>query len=174
MAPATKSPSPVVRAVRTALLTTVAIAALTLWSVSSLTSFNLFIYNGILLSMVGALALNLLTGTAGQASIGNAAFLAVGGFSTVVLEQAGAPPAVGIIVAILVAAAIGFIVGLPALRIVGIYLVLATLAAHFIVLYFAERYQTDQKAVGGFQVDPFFSGNGQLAEQRAWAWLLTG
>jgi branched-chain amino acid transport system permease protein len=169
-----RAPSPVISAFRTSGLTLAAVVLLTGWAVLHLTSFRLFIYNGILLAMVGAVALNLLMGVAGQASIGNAAFLAVGGFSTVVFERAGLNPVLGIVAAALVAAAVGLVVGLPALRIVGIYLVLATLAAHFIVLFFAERYQTDEKAVAGFQVAPFFHGHGQLAEQRSWAWLLTG
>ncbi|HYD10978.1 MAG TPA: hypothetical protein VEA78_12830, partial [Acidimicrobiales bacterium] len=55
----------------------------------SRSTFYVFVFNSAMLACIGALALNLLMGTAGQVSIGNAAFLGVGGFGTVFMHRSG-------------------------------------------------------------------------------------
>lgn len=87
-----------------------------------------------LVAIVGAAALMILTGFAGQISLGHAAFLALGAYTTAVLGQrAGVPfwlclPAAGA-----VAAAVGVFVGVFALRLRGLYLAIVTLGLGFIV-----------------------------------------
>src|SRR5881296_3766023 len=83
-------------------------------------------------SIVG-LGLMLLTGYTGQISLGHAAFLAVGAYTEALLQAAGIPFVASIAAAALFAAAVGVIVGLPALRLKGIYLAIATLAFNVIV-----------------------------------------
>ncbi len=136
----------------------------------NLSSFNMFIFNSALLAIIGAASLNLLMGTAGQVSIGNAAFLAAGAFSTVFFTRAGIPMPFDVLAAGLVCAALGFLVGLPALRLRGHYLALSTLAAHFIVLYLALRYQSAEAGSGGFFLEPLFPGASQLESQ--WYWMI--
>ena len=131
------------------------------------TSFHLYVVNLILLSCIGALGLNLLMGTAGQVSIGNAAFLTSGAFSAVVFSQFGMPLVVCLVMAMIVSAFFGLVVGLPALRIKGIYLILSTMAAHYLALFVAEKYQTVRVGSAGFTLDPVFSGS-LLAVQRSW------
>ena len=91
---------------------------------------------------VGALALNLLTGMAGQVSLGHAGFLAAGAFTVGVLVEAWkAGPLVTIPAAALVGGVLGLAVGVPSLRLRGLYLALGTLAMHFVVLYAGTEYQ---------------------------------
>jgi branched-chain amino acid transport system permease protein len=78
---------------------------------------------------IALIGLNLLTGYSGQISLGNGAFMAVGGYTTAILVQkAGIPYWATIPAAALVAGAFGFLIGIPALRLTGIYLALATFA----------------------------------------------
>ncbi len=80
--------------------------------------------------------LNILIGFTGQISIGHAAFLAVGAYTTAVLEaKLGLPFYLAIPAAALVTAVFGLLFGLPSLRLKGLYLAIATLAAHFITTY---------------------------------------
>jgi branched-chain amino acid transport system permease protein len=87
-----------------------------------------------LVATVGAVALMILTGFAGQISLGHAAFLALGAYTTAILgHRAGVPfwlclPASGV-----VAAAVGLFVGVFALRLRGLYLAIVTLGLGFIV-----------------------------------------
>jgi len=84
---------------------------------------------------LAALGLNILTGYAGQFSLGTAAFMSVGAFAAYnfQLRVPGIPLLVSFVLAGLVAAAVGLIFGLPSLRIKGFYLAVATLAAQFFV-----------------------------------------
>jgi len=97
-------------------------------------NYPLSILNLILIAIVGALGLNILVGYTGQISIGAGAFMSVGAYTAaklIVLIHAPfwlAVPAGG-----LMAAAIGALVGIPSLRIKGIYLAIATLAAQLII-----------------------------------------
>jgi branched-chain amino acid transport system permease protein len=76
-----------------------------------------------------ACGLNLLTGSTGLVSLGHAGFFAIGAYTTAVLVDVyGAPYAVGFLCAILVCGAFGILVGLPAIRLKGFYLAIATLA----------------------------------------------
>jgi branched-chain amino acid transport system permease protein len=75
-----------------------------------------------------AIGLTLLVGVAGQISLGHGAFMAIGGYTAAILSlKAGLPPWLGVPLGGLVAAAVGFLLGLPALRLSGHFLALATL-----------------------------------------------
>lgn len=107
-----------------------AFIAVVLWSLVGPT-YRVYMTNLIMLSAMGAIALTILTGWAGQISVGNAAFLAVGGYTAALLNDR-LPMLVTIAVAGVVTAAVGSLVGLLGLRMRGIYLIFATLALHFI------------------------------------------
>lgn len=77
--------------------------------------------------------LMLLTGFTGQISMGHAAFLAIGAYTEAILQAQGWPFIASAPMAVLLAGAAGIIIGLPALRLTGIYLAIATLAFGFIV-----------------------------------------
>jgi ABC-type branched-subunit amino acid transport system permease subunit len=136
-------------------------------------SYSIFIVDTILLSAIGAMALDLLMGTGGQVSIGNAAFLAGGSFATVWASRAGVPFPVDVIVGGVVCSAAGLAVGLPALRIRGMYLALATLAAFYLAYFIGLKYQDNAVGAAGFFLKPVFTGT--IGQQSAsWAWLLLG
>jgi len=103
------------------------------WLTAILTPFLIF--------ALAALGLNILTGYAGQLSLGTAAFMAVGAFMTYnfVLRIPDMPILVSFILAGLCAAAVGIVFGLPSLRIKGFYLAVATLACQFFVLWVLQR-----------------------------------
>ena len=104
-----------------------------------------YLYSAILvpalvLSLAG-LGLNLLTGYAGQLSLGTSAFMAVGAFGTynLVLRVAGMPLLAAIALGGAIAAAVGVLFGLPSLRIKGFYLIVSTLAAQFFVQWLLTK-----------------------------------
>lgn len=147
------------------------LTALFVWGGSS---FYLFTVNSCLLAVFGAIALNLLMGTAGLVSIGNSAFLAVGAFGAVFALRSGIPFPVDIVVAGVFSALAGLILGLPAVRLRGLHLALATLAGFFIVTYLVGQYQTHAKnaGAGGFTIPTLFQSRGLVGAQKDWAWLL--
>jgi branched-chain amino acid transport system permease protein len=134
---------------------------------------NMNTYNLCLLAVLGSLALNLLMGTVGQASLGNAAFIAVGAFMTAFLSRHGIGAPEDLLISAVIAGILGILVGFPALRIRGLYLVLATLAAYYIVIYFATEYTSHTVGGSGFQIPIFFQNAGLVQIQRLWIWLLT-
>lgn len=91
---------------------------------------------------LAAVGLNLLTGYAGQLSLGSAAFMAVGAFAAYNfnLRVDGLPLPVSIILAGLTATAVGVVFGLPSLRLKGFYLAVSTLAAQFFVQWALTRF----------------------------------
>ena len=103
--------------------------------------FSAILIPFLVLSLAG-LGLNLLTGYAGQLSLGSAAFMAVGAFTTynLVLRLPGLPLLVGVAGGGLVAALIGVLVGLPSARIKGFYLLVSTLAAQFFVQWALTKF----------------------------------
>ena len=136
-------------------------------------SYSIYIVDTMMLSAIGAMALDLLMGTGGQVSIGNAAFLAGGSFATVWASRAGVPFPFDVISGGVVCAAAGLVVGLPALRIRGMYLALATLAAFYLADFVGLKYQDDTVGAAGFFLKPIFTGT--IGQQSAsWAWLLFG
>ena len=90
-----------------------------------------------LILALAALGLNVLTGYAGQLSLGAAAFMAVGAFASYnfVLRVPGIPLLVAFACGGVTAALVGIVFGLPSLRIRGFYLAVATLAAQFFILW---------------------------------------
>src|SRR5437867_12681520 len=95
-----------------------------------------------LIFSLAALGLNILTGYAGQLSLGTAAFMAVGAFAAYNFELRvpGMPMLASFILAGVVAALIGIVFGLPSLRIKGFYLAVATLAAQFFVVWALTKF----------------------------------
>ena len=84
---------------------------------------------------LAAMGLNILTGYAGQLSLGTAAFMAVGAVAAYNFELRvpGMPVLISFILGGVTAALVGMIFGLPSLRIKGFYLAVATLAAQFFI-----------------------------------------
>ncbi len=90
---------------------------------------------------LAALGLNLLTGYAGQVSLGTGGFMAVGAFGcyNLVLRLPEIPLFIDFILAGVMAAAVGILFGIPSLRIKGFYLAVATLASQFFLLWIFDH-----------------------------------
>lgn len=108
-----------------------------------------FLTLGILtgITIISLHGLNILMGYTGQLSLGHAAFMAVGAFTAVnLVVQFHIPFLFAIIGGGLVTALVGILFGAPSLRIKGFYLVMATLAAHYVVFFIIHRWE----GIGGF------------------------
>ncbi len=100
----------------------------------TLCEYPLSLINLCLIAIVGALGLNILLGYTGQISIGQGAFMSVGAYTAAnLIVRLGLPFWITIPAGGLMAALIGTLVGIPSLRIKGIYLAIATLAAQLII-----------------------------------------
>jgi branched-chain amino acid transport system permease protein len=129
--------------------------------------------NQVLLGSIGAVALMLLTGYAGQISLGHAGLLAAGAFTGGILfKELGAPFWVTLPAAALVGAGLGVAFGLPSLRLRGLYLAVSTLALHFIVIHAGAEYETRRGFSTGIVLEPPRVGDWVLRDARAWYFVL--
>ncbi|MBV9173743.1 MAG: branched-chain amino acid ABC transporter permease [Chloroflexi bacterium] len=116
-------------------------------------AYQVYVLSTILVACIGALGLNLLTGYAGQVSIGQGGFLGVGAFTSALLaSRTGVPFWLSVPAAGLVTALVGLVFGLPSARIKGLYLAIATLAAQVIIQWTLSR--------------PAIAGGGSVAAPR--------
>src|SRR3974390_1297081 len=97
-------------------------------------------------------ALLILTGFTGQASLGHAAFLAIGAYTAAYLQQFDVPFPVYFIASGLLTGMVGAIVGFPALRPQGIYLLIATISFAFIVEEILARWESVTNGNEGMRV----------------------
>ena len=89
---------------------------------------------------IAAIGLNVLVGNTGQISLGHSAFFGFGAFSSAYLSSTqGLPVLVSIPCAALMTTAVGMIFGIPAARLKGLYLAIATLASQYILQDFFAR-----------------------------------
>ena len=94
----------------------------------------------------------ILSGFTGQASLGHAAFLAIGAYTAAYLQQYDVPFPVYFLAAGLLTGVIGALVGFPALRLQGIYLVIATISFAFIVEEILARWESVTNGNEGMRV----------------------
>lgn len=139
-------------------------------------NMNMTQINLSLIAIVGALGLNLLTGYTGLISLGNAAFFAIGAIvaASLSVKWVQLPFPLVILAAGVVGALVGTIVGLPSLRIRGLYLLLATMALHFIMVYVFFRYQSAFFGVAGVVFTPPSLFGWRLDSDLRWYYFLLG
>jgi len=129
----------------------------------------------VFLASIGAVALMLLTGYAGQISLGHAGLLAAGAFTAgILVKEWQAPFWVTLPASAATGALLGLVFGLPSLRLRGLYLAVSTLALHFIVVYLGGEYETKRGYSTGIMVDPPVIGGWELYQPRAWYFVLLG
>jgi branched-chain amino acid transport system permease protein len=88
----------------------------------------------ILFTLIGALGLMVLTGFTGLISLGHVGFLMLGAYSyAIAVTRLGLPPELALVLSAIVPAACGLVVGIPSLRLHGLYLAITTLAFSHIV-----------------------------------------
>jgi branched-chain amino acid transport system permease protein len=137
-----------------ALVAGLAVLALTLLTPQLLGPYATSVATVIFLTIPGAIALNLLQGVAGQVSAGNPAFMGIGAIVTcfMVYRWPGVSfllvlPAAGVLAAI-----VGAVVALAALRVRGLYLLIATYALFQIVAYGILVYQNHSVGEAGWTI----------------------
>jgi branched-chain amino acid transport system permease protein len=137
------------------------------------TSYWMDVLNRILIATIAAMGLNILTGFTGQISLGNAAFLSVGAYATAYLGgKLGLPFPVVIPAAGVLTALVGMVFGVPSLRLKGLYLAVATLAAHFVIEFTVTHWEAVTGGVNGQSVPAAKLGPIELAGDRKLFWLV--
>lgn len=116
-------------------------------------AYVLYVANLIGFAIIGAVGLNILTGFTGQISLGHAAFVGVGGYTAAILMTKFnfsfwlALPCAGF-----VAAGAGLVIGIPSLRVKGLYLCMATLAAQFIFEFIFIHWESMTRGIRGINI----------------------
>lgn len=139
------------------------------------TPFMLDLACQVFLACVGAISLTLLTGYAGQVSLGHAGLIAAGAFTVGILYRELALPFwLTLPLAGVAGALLGLVFGLPSLRLRGLYLAVSTLALHFLVIYVGGEYETKRGFSSGIVIDAPKIGGWTLAGNRTWYFILLG
>ena len=94
----------------------------------------------------------ILAGFAGQVSLGHAAFLAIGAYTAGYMQRLGVPFLIYLPLSVVLTGAVGALVGFPALRLSGIYLVIATIAFGFIIEEVAARWESVTNGNDGMRI----------------------
>ncbi len=136
----------------------------------------LSILNGIGIMLIAVHGLNILTGYTGQISLGQAAFMAVGAYTSALLTaRLHLPFWLALLGAGVSAGAVGLVFGLPSVRIKGFYLAMATLAAQFIIPWMFIHVRADiTGGVSGMVVPPASLGGIVFKSQESMYFLVMG
>src|SRR5215467_6485251 len=116
-------------------------------------------------------SLMVLVGYTGLVSLGHAAFLGIGAYAHAYFIQHGAPWVVAVALAVAITTACGLIVGLPALRMTGIYLAIATLAFSVIIQEVFSRWESVTHGFAGMKVDRPVIFGVEFADDRSFYYL---
>jgi branched-chain amino acid transport system permease protein len=136
-----------------ALASLLVVAAVLVILPSILSDYNVYLAGQVGIFFIAVLGLNILTGYTGQISIGHGAFMAIGGYTTAVMSRDhGTNLLVTMLVAFAICFVVGLLVGLPALRLSGVYLALVTFALAVSIPYIPLQYSTYLGGSGGVNV----------------------
>lgn len=123
--------------------------------------------------VISTTGLNILTGFTGLVSLGQAAFMGVGAYTVAVMEaRLGTPTLVNLLGAGFVTAGVGALVGLPSLRVKGLYLAMATIAASFILHFVFANWTSVTQGVSGMNVPPAHMFGWEMARPAQLYWLV--
>jgi branched-chain amino acid transport system permease protein len=129
--------------------------------------------NPLLIGIAGAVGLNVLTGTTGLISLGQAGFLAVGAYTSVAISvTAGLSFPVAVIASIVSGMLIGAIVGVSTSRLRGLYAVISTLALQYVVVYIGTRYEESANNTAAFVLPTAKLGSWRVATNDRWYLVL--
>jgi branched-chain amino acid transport system permease protein len=133
---------------------------------------DLTFFVNMVLAAIVVTGLSLLMGYAGQASLGQGAFVAVGALTVALLTtKAGAPPLLALLCAPALSAGFAFVVGIPLLRLRGHYLAFGTLALLLIVTAAMSNIDALGGPYGISGIPPFGVGGWAITTQRQYAYL---
>ena len=128
----------------------------------------------LLIFATAGVGLMLLTGYTGLISLGHAAFLGIGAYTEAVLLARGYSFLVSFPAAAIVTTIVGIIVGLPALRLAGIYLAIATLAFAFIIEEVLARWESATHGYTGMIVEPIVAFGYEFSDGADFYYLSAG
>lgn len=133
----------------------------------------LTILNLVGIAAIGAIGLNILTGFTGLISLGQGAFLAVGAYTSgILVARLHWPTPLAIIAAVLLTAMVGAVIGLPAVRLKGLYLAIATLAAQVMIIYLVRTWDVVTGGVDSLVVPrPEVFGT-TIRSDFIWYWII--
>src|SRR5688572_9075445 len=135
--------------------------------------FWLTVLDQIGIAVVGAIGLNILVGYTGQISLGQGGFLAVGAYTSgILVARADVPFLVGIVAAVLFTAVVGAFFGLPALRLKGLYLAIATLASQQIIIWVVTHWEAVTGGTSALVVPPTELLGWQITDDMTWYWVI--
>ena len=127
------------------------------------------------IAVIAAVGLNIVTGYTGLISLSTAGFLAVGAYTSAnVITRADLPTPLGWLAAVVVSAVVGAFFGLPARRLKGLYLAIATLAAQYIIVYLVRTWKPVTGGVGTLNVNYPQIGDWAINNDFRWYWIITG
>lgn len=125
------------------------------------------------IAVISVHGLNILTGYCGQISIGHAGFMAVGGYTSAILSaRLGLPFWVALPSGALAAGTAGLIFGLPSLKIKGFYLIMATIAAQFIIIWTILQLRSITGGADGLSVPAPTIGSISLSSKADYFYLV--
>jgi branched-chain amino acid transport system permease protein len=127
----------------------------------------------LMITIVAVLGLHIIVGLCGQISLGQQAFMAVGGYAAAILAtKFGLPFWVVVPSGGVIASMIGIIFGLPSLRIKGFYLAVSTLAAHFLIMYILIQWASVTGGDNGIKVQRPFLGPIDFASDQNFYYII--
>jgi len=142
------------RGLVTAAITAAAVAVVIAILPSMLDGYHEGIVTDVAIYFIAILGLNILTGYTGQISIGHGAFMMIGGYTTVIMSHDHHTNLIATLpLAALVSFGCGLLVGLPALRLSGVYLALATFALAVSVPQLPLKFSKFLGGSNGLQTD---------------------
>ncbi|MEO3789101.1 branched-chain amino acid ABC transporter permease [Nonomuraea sp. B10E15] len=147
------------------------IAAVTLALPAVLDDSALAVYILLGLAAMVTVGVSLLMGYAGQVSLGQGAFYAIGAYTAALLALNGVPPLAGLVAAPVVAALSALVIGTPLLRLRGHHLAFATLAMQLILLSLAGQLEFTGGDIGLQAIPPFSVGSFEAADAATYAYL---
>ena len=135
-----------------------------------LSDYHIYLAAQVGIFFIAVLGLNILTGYTGQISIGHGAFMMIGGYTTAILSRDhGTNIVVTMLIAFAICFVVGLLVGLPALRLSGVYLALVTFALAVSLPDIANQYGNYLGGIGGVQVRPSQVPSDLWVYTAAWA-----
>jgi branched-chain amino acid transport system permease protein len=139
------------------------------------TPYWLTVVNQIGIAAIGAIGLNILVGYTGQISLGQGGFLAVGAYTSgLLVSNLGLPFPLAMAGAVLMTALVGAFFGLPALRLKGLYLAIATLAAQFVIIWVVRNWDVVTGGTAALAVPAGELFGWTVRGDFTWYWIITG
>ncbi len=138
-----------------------------------LSPFWMTVANQIGIAIIAAIGLNILTGFTGQISLGHGGFLAVGAYTAGILAaRIGVPFPLTLVAAMAMTALVGTLFGLPALRLKGLYLAIATLASQFVIIWLVRNWDVVTGGTESLVVPPTSVAGFNLRGDFIWYWVI--